>query len=70
MRQVLWPRIAYWAGIIMDAIVAIQMLFPQLLLRAYGIDLVPTPEFSFAMRYGVPLMIVRPQQRFGEPVRD
>jgi len=25
--------------------------------RTYGIDLVPTAEFSLAMRYGVPLMI-------------
>ena len=57
MRQVLWLRIAYWAGIIMDAIAAIQMLFPRLLVRTYGVDLVPTPEFSFAMRYGAPLMI-------------
>ena len=57
MRQVLWLRIAYWAGIIMDAIAAIQMLFPQLLVRSYVVDLVPTAEFSFAMRYGAPLMI-------------
>jgi hypothetical protein len=56
-RQVLWVRIAYWAGIITDAIAAIQMLFPVLLLRTYGIDLVPTAEFSFALRYGAPLMI-------------
>jgi hypothetical protein len=41
----------------MDTIVAIQMLFPQLLVRTYGIDLVPTAEFNFAMRYGAPLMI-------------
>jgi hypothetical protein len=54
---VVWLRIAYWAGIIMDAIVSVQMLFPRLLLGAYGIDLVPTPEFTFAMRYGAPLMI-------------
>jgi len=52
-----WLRAAYWAGIITDAAVAVQMLFPRLLLRAYGIDLVPTPEFTFAMRYGAPLMI-------------
>jgi len=56
-RQVLWLRIAYWAGIIMDAIAAIQMLFPRVLVRAYGIDLVPSAEFSFALRYGAPLMI-------------
>jgi hypothetical protein len=41
----------------MDAVAAVQMLFPRLLLRAYGIDLVPTAEFDFAMRYGAPLMI-------------
>jgi hypothetical protein len=33
------------------------MLFPRLLVRAYGIDLVPSAEFNFAMRYGAPLMI-------------
>ena len=52
-----WLRIAYWAGIVTDAIVAVQMLFPRLLLSTYGIELVPTPEFRFAMRYGAPLMI-------------
>jgi hypothetical protein len=57
MRHVLWLRIAYWAGIIVDAIAAIQMLFPQLLLRTFDIDLVATAEFIFAMRYGAPLMI-------------
>jgi hypothetical protein len=57
MRQVLWLRAAYWAGIIMDAVAAVQMLFPRLLLRAYGVDLEPTAEFNFAMRYGAPLMI-------------
>ena len=58
MREnILWLRIAYWAGIIMDAIAAIQMLFPQLLVRTYNIDLVPDAEFIFAMRYGAPLMI-------------
>jgi hypothetical protein len=57
MRVVQWLRIAYWVGIIVDAVAALQMLFPQLLLRTYGIDLVPTSEFTFAMRFGAPLMI-------------
>ena len=57
MRQVLWLRIAYWAGIIMDTIAAIQLLFPQLLLRTFAIDVVTNAEFIFAMRYGAPLMI-------------
>jgi len=56
-KKVLWLRIAYWAGIIMDAIASIQMLFPQLLVRTYTVNLVPTAEFSFAMRYGAPLMV-------------
>ena len=57
MRQVLWLRIAYWAGILTDTMAAIQMLFPKLLLRTFRIDLVTTAEFIFAMRYGAPLMI-------------
>lgn len=56
-KPVLWLRIAYWAGIIVDAVAAVQMLCPRLLVRTYGIDVAPTPEFSFAMRYGAPLMI-------------
>lgn len=56
-KKLLWLRVAYWAGIILDAIAALQMLFPQLLLRAYNIRLTPDAEFTFAMRYGAPLMI-------------
>ncbi len=56
-KKLLWLRIAYWAGIVMDAVAALQMLFPQLLLRTYNITLTPDPEFTFAMRYGAPLMI-------------
>jgi len=55
--RLVWLRAAYWAGILTDAVVAVQMLFPRLFLSAYGIDLVPTPEFTFAMRYGAPLMV-------------
>jgi len=55
--RLVWLRAAYWAGILTDAVVAVQMLFPRLLLSAYGVDLVPTPEFTFALRYGAPLMI-------------
>lgn len=57
MRQVTGLRIAYGAGILMDAVAALQMLFPRLLIRTYGVDFPLPPRFVFAMRYGAPRMI-------------
>ena len=56
-KRILWLRIAYWAGIIMDAVAAAQMLFPQLLVDMYKVNLVPDADLTFAIRYGAPLMI-------------
>jgi len=41
----------------MDAIAALQMLFPQLLLKSFGIRINADAEFTYAMRYGAPLMV-------------
>jgi hypothetical protein len=38
--KVLWLRIAHWAGIIADAIVAILMVFPERYVRFYNLDLI------------------------------
>ncbi len=50
-------RIAYWWGIIADAVSAILMLFPNLFLRAMNFNLAPGRSFTFGLSYGVPLMI-------------
>jgi hypothetical protein len=56
-QSVMLLRVAYWAGIIMDAVAAVQMLFPNLMVAMYGVTIQPDAEFIFAMRYGAPLMI-------------
>ena len=49
-KTVLWLRIAYWWGIIVDAIAAILMLFPQLFVRFMNVDLEPDAGFSYGLR--------------------
>jgi hypothetical protein len=55
-KKVLWLRIAYWAGIIADAIVAILMVFPERYVRFYNLDLIPNATFGFGLRRAAPLM--------------
>ncbi len=56
-KKILWLRISYWAGIVVDAGAAILMLFPRLFLRFMNVNVDPSPGFSYGMRYGAPLMI-------------
>jgi hypothetical protein len=57
-RAVLWLRISYWAGALLDFIAAIIMVFPSLFLEinqpsAFQADF----EYRYAMGMGTPLMI-------------
>ena len=54
---ILFLRIAYWWGVIADAVSAILMLFPNLFLRVMNFNLAPGGDFAFGLSYGVPLMI-------------
>jgi hypothetical protein len=56
-KKVIWLRISYWAGIIVDAGAAILMLSPRLFLRFMNVNVDPSPGFSYGLRYGAPLMI-------------
>ena len=56
-KKILWLRISYWAGIIVDAGAAILMLFPRLFLRFMNVNVDPSPGFGYGLRYGAPLMI-------------
>jgi hypothetical protein len=54
---ILFLRIAYWWGVIADAVSAILMLFPNLFLRVMNFNLAPGRDFAFGLSYGAPLMI-------------
>lgn len=54
---ILFLRIAYWWGVIADAVSAILMLFPNLFLRVMNFNLTSGRDFAFGLSYGVPLMI-------------
>lgn len=56
-NKILVLRICYWWGIIVDGIVAVQMLFPKLYLSFNGIDLVPDMGVRYGLLNGAPLMI-------------
>ncbi len=47
-NRVVWLRVSYWAGVLVDTIAALRMLFPQL---ADGV------EYRFAMSIGAALML-------------
>lgn len=53
----IWLRIAYWAGLIADALVAILMLFPRFYVRFYGMDVAPDAAFGLGLRRAAPLML-------------
>jgi len=56
-KRILWLRISYWVGAIVDGLAAVQMLFPKLYTLINGADFTPSTEFGYAMRSGAPLMI-------------
>lgn len=55
-KRILWLRISYWVGAIVDGLAAVQMLFPKLYTLTSGADFAPNAEVGYAMRLGVPLM--------------
>ena len=56
-NKILWLRIAYWVGIIVDAIGAIMMLFPSLYAQFSNVSFENDTGFSYAQRNNFPLMI-------------
>ena len=56
-RVVLWLRIAYWVGAIVDAAAGVQMLSPRLFAFMMGLkDFRPGAEYAYAMGMGAALM--------------
>ncbi len=50
-------HIAYWLGILLDALAFVQMAFPDLGRRMLGSTFTPGPEYVFAINLGAGLML-------------
>jgi hypothetical protein len=57
-NAVLWLRVSYWAGALIDLLAGLSMLFPPLFVlnRQLG-SFSPTPAYRYALGLGAPLML-------------
>jgi hypothetical protein len=56
--KIVWLRVSYWVGAILDGLWVIPMLIPRLGGAVYGIeDFNPGVEYRYAMGVGVALML-------------
>lgn len=56
-RGILFLRLSYWIGAIVDAIVGVAMIFPAVFSAMEGItSFTPGPDYTFAMGMGASLM--------------
>ena len=57
-NKILFLRISYWAGAILDAIAFLIMIFPSLFALNNGLtSFKPGPDYRYAMGMGAPLML-------------
>lgn len=57
-KKVLWLRISYWTGAAIDALAAIQMLFPSIFaLVNKPVGFQPGADYRYAMGTGASLML-------------
>jgi hypothetical protein len=56
-NAIFWLRISYWTGAIIDALVALAMLFPRFTGLAFGYTASPSPAYRYAMGMGASLML-------------
>lgn len=56
-KNVLWLRVSFWVGAIVDAVAGVAMLCPTLIGKVYGLDnFNPGAEYRYAMGLGAALM--------------
>ena len=54
---IIWLRISYWAGAVLDLLAGLTMLFPALFtINNQVSSFYPTPDYRYAMGMGAPLM--------------
>lgn len=57
-RRIMWLRISYWVGAILDGLWVIPMLFPALGMKIYGIENFGiSGEFRYALAVGAAMML-------------
>jgi hypothetical protein len=57
-QVILWLRISYWAGAVLDLLAGLTMLFPALFVINNQLSsFYPTPAYRYAMGMGAPLML-------------
>lgn len=56
-RQILFLRIAYWIGIVLDALAFIQMAFPEIGKKMLKVNTPLTNEYIFAINLATGLML-------------
>ena len=55
---ILWLRISYWAGAVLDLLAGLTMLFPALFaINNQLSSFYPAPDYRYAMGMGAPLML-------------
>jgi hypothetical protein len=57
-NPIIWLRICYWAGAVLDLLAGLTMLFPALFtINNQLSSFYPTPDYRYAMGMGAPLML-------------
>ncbi len=56
-RKIVLLRIAYWIGIVLDALAFVQMAFPALGKRMLNVTMEIEPDYVFAINLGAGLML-------------
>jgi hypothetical protein len=55
---ILWLRLSYWAGAVLDLLAGLTMLFPALFtINNQLSSFYPAPDYRYAMGMGAPLML-------------
>jgi hypothetical protein len=56
-KKILWLRISYWMGVLVDGFAALQMIFPDLFAMSYQLaNFSPGLDWSYASGRGASLM--------------
>ena len=55
--RILWLRIAYWTGAVLDAVAFLQMMFPRFMAELMKVSFEVTPAYEMAMQFGAALML-------------
>lgn len=55
-QRIIFLRVSFWLGAILDAIAAIQLMLPEIWLNFYGLSAQTSPILTYALATGATLM--------------